>query len=165
MYRISRHTQYLGWILWTYEAYLLLQRELYPRRSWGIGASLPWLLSTMTIFGVALTEEVNMRRLHGEVYETYCRSVPFLFPVPGFLERLRELPVVEAVGVTENHHLSTTSVSTTDVLASLLFGIRLLDPLTFFVLPVVLLGITGVATYLPARHASRVDPVRALKVG
>ena len=92
VYRLSRHPQYLGWILWTYGAYLLIQRALYPRRSWGIGASLPWLISTMVIIGVAMVEELNMRRRHGERYETYRRSAPFLFPVPRLVERIFALP-------------------------------------------------------------------------
>jgi len=49
------------------------------------------------------------------------------------------------------------------VLRSLLFGIGALDPVTFTGVPAVLLAIALAATYLPARRASRVDPVRALK--
>jgi protein-S-isoprenylcysteine O-methyltransferase Ste14 len=93
LYRLSRHPQYLGWILWTYGAYLLLQQAHYPRRSWGIGASLPWLISTMVIVAVALIEELNMRRRHGEAYEAYRCSAPFLFPVPRVVERLLASPV------------------------------------------------------------------------
>jgi protein-S-isoprenylcysteine O-methyltransferase Ste14 len=92
VYRFSRHPQYLGWILWTYGVYLLLQRVQYPRRSWGIGASLPWLLSTMVIVAVALVEEVRMRRRHGEAYEAYRRGAPFLFPVPRPVARLLVAP-------------------------------------------------------------------------
>jgi len=82
VYRISRHPQYLGWILWSYGIYLLLLRGLYPKRSWGIDASLPWLLSMLVIIGVAMLEELDMRRRHGEAYEAYRRSAPFLFPLP-----------------------------------------------------------------------------------
>jgi protein-S-isoprenylcysteine O-methyltransferase Ste14 len=92
VYRFSRHPQYLGWILWSYGVYLLLLRGLYPRRSWGIDASLPWLLSTLVIVGVAMLEELNMRKRHGEVYEAYRRSAPFLFPVPSFVAGLFALP-------------------------------------------------------------------------
>jgi protein-S-isoprenylcysteine O-methyltransferase Ste14 len=92
VYRISRHPQYLGWIIWSYGIYLLLLQARYPRRSWGISASLPWLISTMVIIGVAMLEELSMRKRHGEVYESYRRSAPFLFPVPGFVERIFALP-------------------------------------------------------------------------
>ena len=93
VYRISRHPQYLGWILWTYGAFLLIQLLQYPRRSWGIGASLPWLLSTMVIIGVALMEELNMRKRHGEAYEAYRRSAPFLLPLPRPVERFFAAPL------------------------------------------------------------------------
>ncbi|MGD8318849.1 MAG: HEAT repeat domain-containing protein [Gemmatimonadota bacterium] len=93
VYRISRHPQYLGWVLWTYGAFLLIQLMRYPKRSWGIGASLPWLVSTMVILGVALLEELNMRRRHGPAYEAYRERTPFLFPVPAFVGRIATLPL------------------------------------------------------------------------
>ncbi len=93
VYRISRHPQYLGWILWTYGTYLLLQQVHYPRRSWSIGASLPWLISTMVITAVAMTEELSMRKRHGETYEVYRKTAPFLFPLPRFVERFFAMPV------------------------------------------------------------------------
>jgi len=92
VYRLSRHPQYLGWIVWSYGVYLLLLQNRYPKRSWGISANLPWLISTIAIIGVAMMEELNMRQKHGEEYEAYRRSAPFLFPVPGFIERLFALP-------------------------------------------------------------------------
>jgi protein-S-isoprenylcysteine O-methyltransferase Ste14 len=92
VYRISRHPQYLGWILWSYGVYLLLLQRLYPKRSWGMDASLPWLLSTLAIIGVAMMEELNMQKRCGEAYETYRRSAPFLLPLPRFVRRLFSLP-------------------------------------------------------------------------
>ena len=38
-----------------------------------------------------------------------------------------------------------------------------MDPVTFLAVPAVLLVVTGLAAYVPARRASRVDPVRALR--
>jgi ABC-type antimicrobial peptide transport system permease subunit len=49
------------------------------------------------------------------------------------------------------------------VLQSLLFGVSAFDPLTFGGVPLVLLAIALFAAYMPARRASRVNPVRALK--
>jgi hypothetical protein len=85
VYRFSRHPQYLGWIVWSYGMLLALKRVRYPRRSWGIPASLPWLLSTMVIIGVALLEERKMKRLSGEAYDEYRRKTSFLLPLPRFL--------------------------------------------------------------------------------
>jgi protein-S-isoprenylcysteine O-methyltransferase Ste14 len=92
VYRVSRHPQYLGWILWSYGVYLLLLRGLYPKRSWGIDASLPWLVSTLIIIGVALMEEVNMRQRFGAAYEAYRRRAPFLLPIPRLVATLFTLP-------------------------------------------------------------------------
>lgn len=92
IYRLSRHPQYLGWILWSYGVYLLIERGMYPRRSWGISASLPWLLSTLVIIGVALLEELNMERRHPEAYARYRASAPFMLPLPAFLARLFAWP-------------------------------------------------------------------------
>ena len=49
------------------------------------------------------------------------------------------------------------------VLQSLLFGVNAFDPVTFVLVPAGLLCLALIAAYLPARRASRVDPVRALK--
>ncbi|UCF20539.1 MAG: HEAT repeat domain-containing protein [Gemmatimonadota bacterium] len=92
VYKVSRHPQYLGWILWSYGVYLLLLQGRYPKRSWGIDASLPWLLSTLVIIGVAMLEELQMRRRHGEAYDSYRRGAPFLLPIPKFVERIFECP-------------------------------------------------------------------------
>jgi len=47
--------------------------------------------------------------------------------------------------------------------ASLLYGVRPLDPVTFGLLPVLVVIVTAGAGVLPAWRAARVDPVRALR--
>jgi len=49
------------------------------------------------------------------------------------------------------------------VMASLLFGVTARDPLTFAALPILIVAVTTLACYLPARRAARVDPVLAIK--
>jgi predicted permease len=47
--------------------------------------------------------------------------------------------------------------------ARLLYGVRTSDPLTFMTVSLVLVGVSALACYLPARRASRTDPMIALK--
>jgi ABC-type antimicrobial peptide transport system permease subunit len=51
----------------------------------------------------------------------------------------------------------------TRLIASFLFGVKTWDPLVFFVVPILLVGVALVAVCLPAIRASRVDPVDALR--
>jgi putative ABC transport system permease protein len=51
----------------------------------------------------------------------------------------------------------------TSLMSSLLFGIGPTDPLTFIVIPLILTGVTLGACFMPARRATRVDPMIALR--
>jgi putative ABC transport system permease protein len=55
------------------------------------------------------------------------------------------------------------SVALTRVVSSYLVGVSATDPVTFGGVPLVLLGVSAVASYLPARRATTIDPVRALR--
>jgi putative ABC transport system permease protein len=55
------------------------------------------------------------------------------------------------------------SVAVTRLLATFLFGIDATDPLTFFAVAALLLGVTFAASYVPSRRALRVDPLTALR--
>jgi ABC-type antimicrobial peptide transport system permease subunit len=51
----------------------------------------------------------------------------------------------------------------TQVLASLLYGVTPTDPPTFIAVLAILTVVTLAASYLPARRATSVDPVSALR--
>ena len=54
------------------------------------------------------------------------------------------------------------SLALTRVISNLLWGVTPTDPLTFFVVLSALLLVAFLACYLPARRASRIDPLAVL---
>jgi ABC-type antimicrobial peptide transport system permease subunit len=55
------------------------------------------------------------------------------------------------------------ALAVTRVMRTLLFGISATDPVTFVGLATVLIVIAALASYLPARQASRIDPMEAIR--
>ncbi len=49
------------------------------------------------------------------------------------------------------------------LLGSILYGGSALDPLTFALVPLVLIGVAAAASYVPARRAAAVDPAITLR--
>jgi putative ABC transport system permease protein len=65
-----------------------------------------------------------------------------------------------AVGVAAG---SAAAFGVTRVLSNLLYGVEPTDPLTFAAAAASLLSVAALACYLPARQASRLDPIEILR--
>jgi predicted permease len=120
----------------------------------GIAAGVALVLGVVGIYGVIAymatqrTREIGIRMALGAQIE----DVRALFLRHG----LRLMVIGIALGV-------AVALVLTRVMATLLFGVGPMDPVTYAAVSVVLAAVGLLATYLPARRASRVDPVVALR--
>jgi hypothetical protein len=121
-----------------------------------IAASVALLLGVVGIYGVIRyiaaqrASEVGIRMALGAQ--------------PGDVRRLflRHGFVLTLVGIA----LGTgVAILLTRVMSALLFGVTPTDPVTYVAAAAGLSTVSLVATYLPARHASRIDPIAALRSG
>jgi putative ABC transport system permease protein len=77
---------------------------------------------------------------------------------------LRQGIMLAAIGMAAGVALvGAAAVAASGPLEGMLYGVHGLDPLTFAGACLVFAAVTMIASYLPARRASRVDPVVALR--
>jgi ABC-type antimicrobial peptide transport system permease subunit len=55
------------------------------------------------------------------------------------------------------------SFGATPLIASFLYGVKPHDPVTFALVSLFLIGVAILATYIPSRQATKVDPMETLR--
>jgi putative ABC transport system permease protein len=135
-----------------------LRNSLSPQRSVvtliGTLGLLALTLASVGLYGVMAytvsqnTREIGIRMALGATRQNVVRMV------------LRQGVVLALAGVVIGLALSFALAK---VIASLLFDVRPTDWISFSVATLVLLGAAILASYIPARRATRVDPLDALR--
>jgi len=95
------------------------------------------------------TQEIGIRMALGASAQALQANI--------LLQTLALAAIGIVIGVVSSWALSST-------LSTLLFGVTATDPATFAAMLVLLTSVASLAGYLPARRASRIDPMSALRV-
>lgn len=120
----------------------------------GIASLLALILGAVGLYGVLSyivaerTQEIGVRMALG----AEARELRLMVVVQG----VRVVVVGVAIG-------AVIALLSTRALGSLLFGVAAIDLLTFIGMSVTMVGVGMLASYVPARRASNVDPIRSLR--
>ena len=120
----------------------------------GIFATLALLLATVGIYGVISYTVAQRTREIGVRVALGAQRGHVLGMVLGQGARLAGIGIVAGVGA---------ALLLSRSLSSLLYGVKATDLVSFAVVPVILGVVTLFATYLPARRATRIDPLIAIR--
>jgi protein-S-isoprenylcysteine O-methyltransferase Ste14 len=86
-YRYSRHPQYLGFLVTSYGILMRSTETGIYFRDTLTFPSLPWMVSSLLVIFIALVEELEMQKEHGEDYREYWKRTPFMISLPDFVSR------------------------------------------------------------------------------
>ena len=117
-------------------------------------AVVAWLLAAIGIYGVVAyavaqrTHEIGIRIALGATAKAVLSQV------------LRQGMALAAIGVAIG---LAGSLAVTRIMKTLLFEVSVTDPLTYVLIPLFLLAVAFAASYGPARRATKVDPMVALR--
>jgi ABC-type antimicrobial peptide transport system permease subunit len=131
-----------------------LERSHFDTFLLSIFAATALLLSSVGIYGVLSylvaqrTRDIAIRLALGASQER------IVWDVLGFGVRLAGIGL--AIGL-------AGALAATRLLSSLLYDVRPTDAITFAAVSLLLLAVALVASYLPARRATRIDPITALR--
>src|SRR5215472_4132320 len=120
----------------------------------GIFAGMALFLATIGIYGVLAysvaqqTHEIGVRMALGAHERDVLRLI------------LKQGTRLALIGVGCG---AIAAVFLTRLMSSLLYGVSVMDPITFVSIAVVLIAVVSLACYFPARRAMRVDPMVALR--
>ncbi len=120
----------------------------------GVASSLALVLGAVGLYGMLSyvvaerTREIGVRMALGARTDQVRRMVVF--------QGVRVVGAGVALG-------AVVAALSTGALRSLLFEVRTMDAATFAAMSAAMLAIGFVASYLPARRASRIDPVVSLR--
>jgi putative ABC transport system permease protein len=120
----------------------------------GIFAGLALVLAAVGLYGVISysvsqrTREIGIRIALGASHKSVLRLV--------VSQGISLALIGVAIGI-------TASLFLTKLMATLLFGVSVTDPITFVAISLLLIGVTTVASIVPARRAMKVDPMVALR--
>jgi putative ABC transport system permease protein len=139
-------------------------------------------------FGTRVANRIWQRRLAGALVGSFA-SLAMLLAAIGLYgvlsysvsQQTREIGVRVALGASAGGILgevlgrglklamigvfvgTALALALSRVITGLLYEVSATDPVTFVLVPLVLLSIAAVACYVPARRATRVDPIVALR--
>lgn len=122
----------------------------------------------LTIFGAAalILASIGIYGLMAYSVQQRTQEIGIRMALGADRARIRNLVVLQGMQLALIGVLVgiAASFGLTRLISSFLFGVRSWDPLAFITIPVLLMAVALLAVWLPAARASRLDPMRALRV-